>query len=116
MYGLYKYVTVASEPTTPAPEMFNYRAAAKWDAWKEIGAEYGEGHQAKAKVRYVTLARQIGWTEDGESDSGREELPESRGHGHGFLSDIFKTNGLYLQIPVYFVALLTCVYLSYLRV
>jgi acyl-CoA-binding protein len=55
LYALFKQAT-AGPNTSPKPGMFDFVGAAKWSAWKELGAMPA----AEAEASYVALARRLG--------------------------------------------------------
>ena len=59
-------MTVASEPQTPRPSIFSPTDRAKWDAWKSKGQEW-KGKEVEAEVRYIDIARSLGWTPEIEA-------------------------------------------------
>ncbi|KAG8219731.1 ankyrin repeat-containing domain protein [Butyriboletus roseoflavus] len=60
LYGLYKYLTVASVPPSPRPSLFDLTSRAKWDAWSNTGKKYA-GHGSDAERRYLDVAQELGW-------------------------------------------------------
>ncbi|KAJ6575014.1 hypothetical protein B0H19DRAFT_934679, partial [Mycena capillaripes] len=61
LYGLFKYITVSSVPSSPRPSIFDFTGRAKWDAWTAAGNIYSA--KADAESRYLEIARGLGWTE-----------------------------------------------------
>ncbi|KAJ7103622.1 ankyrin [Mycena belliarum] len=61
LYGLFKYITVSTTPTTPRPSIFDFTGRAKWDAWSAASNTYST--KADAEGRYLEVARSLGWTE-----------------------------------------------------
>lgn len=56
---------------------------AKYNAWKSHGEAYASGSspsdgQIRAKERYITIAREVGWTEPGD-DASEERKPSGMG-------------------------------------
>ncbi|KAH0838234.1 ankyrin repeat-containing domain protein [Lanmaoa asiatica] len=60
LYGLYKYLTVASVPQNPRPSLFDLTSRAKWDAWNNTAKVYA-GYGPDAERRYLDVARELGW-------------------------------------------------------
>ena len=54
-YALYKQATVGPNQT-PQPGAFDFKAKAKWNAWREVS---GLGRE-EAQTRYLELARRYG--------------------------------------------------------
>jgi acyl-CoA-binding protein len=84
LYGLYKVLTVAQQPTTSRPGLLDFTGRAKWDSWKDIGLRYNNDY-ATAEQRYINLARELGWIEgtplthaegSDESDNGDPSAEE----------------------------------------
>ncbi|KAI8330636.1 acyl CoA binding protein-domain-containing protein [Chlamydoabsidia padenii] len=80
-YGYFKQATTG-DCTIPKPNLFEFVARAKWDAWNQL-----KGMPAQmAMEAYVTLAEQldIGWTRQGEYEStstqGHQDPDEDTGH------------------------------------
>ncbi|KAJ6621641.1 acyl CoA binding protein-domain-containing protein [Mycena sp. CBHHK59/15] len=61
LYGLFKYITLSSLPTTLRPSIFDFTGRAKWDAWSSAGSTYSS--KVDAESRYLEIARSLGWTE-----------------------------------------------------
>ncbi|TFK41261.1 hypothetical protein BDQ12DRAFT_432381 [Crucibulum laeve] len=61
LYGLFKYITVARIPTTSRPSIFDMTGRAKWDAWSAADKKYEK--EQDAEIRYLEIARSLGWTE-----------------------------------------------------
>jgi acyl-CoA-binding protein len=61
LYGLFKYVTVSTNPPTSRPSIFDMTGRAKWDAWNMAGKTYVSG--TDAEIRYLDIARDLGWSE-----------------------------------------------------
>ncbi|GHJ88535.1 hypothetical protein NliqN6_4937 [Naganishia liquefaciens] len=96
IYGLFKTATIGFQPNVPAPGFFSGPAAkAKHAAWKTQGEKYQRmaqddsnetqddaaflaTGQARAKSRYIEIAKEIGWSVPVE---GEEE--NSKGSGMG---------------------------------
>jgi len=53
---------VAPSPNTNRPSFFDISGRAKWDAWK-LAAETYEGRPSEAELRYLEIARSLGWKE-----------------------------------------------------
>ncbi|KAI0274759.1 ankyrin [Gloeopeniophorella convolvens] len=62
LYGLFKLLTTAPVPTTSRPSFFDIAGRAKWDTWAQAGRTY-DGRLADAELRYLDIARSLGWTE-----------------------------------------------------
>ncbi|KAF8647919.1 hypothetical protein AX16_006451 [Volvariella volvacea WC 439] len=62
LYGLYKFVTVSPIPTASRPSIFDMSGRAKWDAWSSAGKSHAS--KETAQLRYIEIARQLGWSED----------------------------------------------------
>ena len=69
LYGLYKYLTVSTVPSSSRPSIFDMTGRAKWDAWQRAGQMY---HNAPdAEKRYLEIACRLGWEESAvQSNAG----------------------------------------------
>jgi len=72
LYGLFKYLNVSPTPNTTRPSIFDMTGRAKWDAWAAAGKTYVQ--VADAEVRYLEIARSLGWSEQ----VGGTESPNSK--------------------------------------
>ncbi|KAF8350152.1 ankyrin repeat-containing domain protein, partial [Amanita rubescens] len=61
LYGLFKYLTTSTAPSTTRPSIFDMAQRAKWDAWKNTGNKYSNPEEAEA--RYIEIAKNLGWIE-----------------------------------------------------
>ena len=59
---------MAPSPNTSRPSFFDISGRAKWDAWK-LAAEAYEGRPSDAELRYLDIARSLGWKEGNPSTS-----------------------------------------------
>ncbi|KAF9481675.1 ankyrin [Pholiota conissans] len=73
LYGLFKYITSSKEPSTPRPSIFDMTGRAKWDAWAMAFKVYGENGEAAVEERYLSVAREYGWTESTPVQTTTEE-------------------------------------------
>jgi len=79
LYGLYKFLADAAEPTTSRPSLFEITKRAKWDSWKSAGNKYS-GKDAEAEERYISIATSCGWVKGEavkESPVQRDEEPSA---------------------------------------
>jgi len=60
LYGLYKYLTISSEPNVSRPSYFDMTGRAKWDAWSGASKTYKDRGE-DAEKRYLDIARNLGW-------------------------------------------------------
>ncbi|KAH9968871.1 ankyrin [Russula dissimulans] len=79
LYGIFKVLTVAPSPNTNRPSLFDLSGRAKWDAWK-LAAETYEGHPSKAELRYLDIARSLGWKEGAHRDAETDDAEETEEH------------------------------------
>lgn len=74
LYGLYKLITLGSQPPPPRPSFFDLIGRAKWDAWanawKIWSSTDGKIRNEEAQCRYLDLAESMGWARD--SCQGKE--------------------------------------------
>jgi acyl-CoA-binding protein len=85
LYGLFKLLTVAPSPNTTRPSFFDISGHTKWDAWK-LASETYEGRPSEAERRYLDIARDLGWKEEGApaAVTGETAVAEERvGGGSG---------------------------------
>ncbi|KIY32235.1 hypothetical protein I305_05185 [Cryptococcus gattii E566] len=85
LYGLFKFITTGSGPTSSRPSLFYPTNRAKHDAWNSLSTKYlhlssvPDQTKAMAQGRYVEIAKQVGW--DGviqeEDDIDLERLSDS---------------------------------------
>ncbi|KAJ7630840.1 ankyrin repeat-containing domain protein [Roridomyces roridus] len=78
LYGLFKFVTVSSLPTSPRPSIFDFTGRAKWDAWAAAGNKYTD--KSAAQARYLEIAQSLGWTE-GKAVESTSENKSNGGFG-----------------------------------
>ena len=57
---------MAPSPNASRPSFFDISGRAKWDAWK-LAAETYEGRPSDAELRYLDIARSLGWKEGSPS-------------------------------------------------
>jgi acyl-CoA-binding protein len=62
LYGLFKYLTAAHSPNIARPGLLDFAGRAKWDVWLDAAKKYEE-REAEAEVRYLDIARGLGWVE-----------------------------------------------------
>lgn len=55
-------MTVAQQPPTSRPSIFDFTGRAKWDSWQSIGAKFANARD-EGEARYVEIARALGWIE-----------------------------------------------------
>jgi acyl-CoA-binding protein len=76
IYGLYKVIVNGSEPSSSRPSIFDQVGRAKWDAWLGAGKTWvgagGDTMKEAAQLRYLEIARAVGWKE-GEPEGERAE-------------------------------------------
>ncbi|KAI0673419.1 ankyrin [Trametes maxima] len=84
LYAIFKYITVAPNPNTPKPSIFDFTGKAKWDAWRTAGELYGD-RPADAESRYLEIARNLGWIEGKQAEPFPE--PSHKQHDEGDIWD-----------------------------
>lgn len=79
LYGLFKYLKVASKPQGPRPYIFDMTGRAKWDAWKAASDTYENNSHAAAE-RYRAIAQELGWK---PGSSTLSNVPGKQSEGGG---------------------------------
>jgi acyl-CoA-binding domain-containing protein 6 len=63
LYALYKCITIAKNPQSPRPSLFDFTGRAKWDAWDKLGRQSDEPEPDVWRQRYLEIAESLGWKE-----------------------------------------------------
>lgn len=86
LYALYKIATVAPQPPSSRPALWDFAGRAKWDSWAALGKEgafAGPDGRGEAEREYQAEAGRMGWTGTSGSEGAEDERADGGLEGVG---------------------------------